>query len=336
MASRKITKRKSPCQEKIFFDVNVNDLSPEHSSNEDSEPEIKVMKTDVSLKQEALERFNLETDKIVMDGETFIPAQEDPKEVVSSCEERKNIISCESNSEVVSTFLATDQTDKTSASVPNDQADKTFERSSNDLEDGELNETVSSNKQVNNTNSKVLTDSEIHVCFGNKKLADLYKFKFIKFLNSFIELEIIEETDLSVTFQRDPLLNPSDWIIFDEIACSSQLEEENLENSIAISDTPTKSKKKKAKKKKKDDDLFVLDTNPSHYESNSLVAKYSSKFQIEIEQKADEDNTPKRTVSIQTCFNCNENHSLKDCPLPRIPARINAARNKFKAQKQTT
>lgn len=331
MASRKITKRKSPCQDKIFFGVNANELSPEHSSNED-EPEIKVKKTDVSfLDEEALQRFNLETDKILLEEKTLSIAQDKPKEEVVPCEELKNISSCERNPKLESTNLVSNQMDETLETPSNDQTDKTFEKSSDDLKDGEeRNETVSSNTELDISEPKEALDSGIHICFGNKTLADLYKFKFIKFLNSFIELEIIKETDLSVTFQRDPLLDPSEWIIMDETPCSSQ-----TEDKVELFEFPTtKSKKKKAKKKKKDDDLFVVDTNPSHSESNSHIAKYSSKFQIE--QKVDEDETPKRTISVQTCFNCNENHSLKDCPLPKIPARINAARNKFKAQKQTT
>ncbi|KAJ8952827.1 hypothetical protein NQ318_008148 [Aromia moschata] len=94
-------------------------------------------------------------------------------------------------------------------------------------------------------------------------------------------------------------------------------------------------KKKKKKKNKKERDLFVLDNNPSVDENNGLCTKYCTKFQIDRSEKSTEDESEIK-ISAQTCFNCDNNHAIKDCPLPKNFAKINAARQRFKAQKQTS
>lgn len=307
MASKKLSKRKSPCQDTIFLEVNDNDLSPEPHNHEDSEPEIKTMKIDTStavLVDKPVQLSDL--------TETSIVDQHLPTNFASSCEDPESV-SC-----------------KDSIANSKDVKEVPIKTESKELKDGEMNG-VFLNKE-NITHSNIPGDDEISISFGNKQLADSYKFKFITFLKSFVELEIVKETDLCITIQSDPLFNSSEWIVLDETLCSNQGSQEST--CVTLSGSPSKSRKKKAKKKKKEEDLFVLDTNPSQNEPSSLNTKYLSKFQIDIEEK-DEDDTPKR-VLIQTCFNCNENHSLKDCPVPKVQARINAARNKFKAQKQTT
>lgn len=306
MASRKLSKRKSPCQDTIFLEVNDNDLSPEPHNHEDSEPELKTMKIDTSaavVVDKPLELCSI--------TETSVDDKQLPTKFVLSCEEPENV-SCKNDS-----ILASSK-------------DGTIKTESKELKDGETNGIILNKENI--TNSNIPDDAEISISFGNKQLADLYKFKFITFLKSFVELEIVKETELCITIQRDPLFNSSEWIVLDETLCSNQSSQEST--CVPLSGTPSKSRKKKAKKKKKEEDLFVLDTNPSQNEPSSLNTKYLSKFQIDIEEK-DEDDTPIR-VLIQTCFNCNENHNLKDCPVPKIQARINAARNKFKSQKQTT
>lgn len=315
MASRKITKRKSPCQDTIFLEVNDNDLSPEHHSNEDSEPEIKIMKADeVLLKEETIEILNLETVKPELTKEEIINEMS-PKMIVRSCEEAENVISCDNKSKLPGFHSVKSKTPPS------------------ELEDGELNDTIIYSNEVDTTDSKLSGDSEIHISFGSKQLSDVYKFQFIKFLESFVELELIKVTDLSLTIQRDPNLNPSEWIVLSE-SFGSGYDSERLLSPILTPDTPTKSKKKKAKKKKKEEEIFILDTKPSQQESNAHIAKYQSKFQIEVGVKEDENKIPK-IGSVQECFNCSENHSLKDCPAPRDHTRINASRNKFKTQKQS-
>lgn len=316
MASRRVTKRKSPCQDTIFLEVNDNDLSPEHHSNEDSEPEIKIMKTDSVLLKGETNSFNLEITESELNQQDQI-CEVDTKKKLSPLDKDETMVLCNNKPE------------------PPDTLKNKLETLTNQLEDGELNENniTSNSNNHDKMDSKVSGDSEIQITFGNKDLADLYKLKFIKCLKSFVELEIIKETDLSIILQRDPLLNSSEWIILDEAICNNYISEEAV--GPLGSPDKSKSKKKKNKKKKKEDDLFTLDTNPSQSEFTSHFTKYLSTFQIDLEGKEDNSDNAPRFSSAQTCFNCDENHSLRDCPVPKDMSKINAARNKFKHQKQT-
>lgn len=316
MASR-ISKRKSPCQDTIFLEVNDNDLSPEPHSHEDSEPDIKIMKTETDTPSAVLE------DQALLSSltETIVVHNPLPTEFVLSCEEPDNVSSEESENVSCENHSVFAKSNNIEEGVINTE--------SKDVVDGHENETI--NKKENIMNTKLTENAEICISFGNKQLSDLYKLRFKSFLKSFVELEIVKETELSITFQRDSILNPSDWIVLDETFDSNQNVQEKTHITLLAS--PSKSRKKKTKKKKKDDDLFVLDTNPSQDEPTSHNTKYLSTFQIDIDQQG-EDDTHK--VMNQTCFNCNGKHNLKDCPLPKNQSRINDARNKFKAQKQTT
>lgn len=295
MASRRSTKRKSPCQDTIFLEVNDNDLSPEHHGSEDSEPEIKIMRTDIAfITDQPLDNFNLENE-----NETSI-SEELKSDIVNN-----EVISC---------------TDRPVIDEKDDLSHK-------NAEDAEVCDGTS-NKDCPIPDS---SNSTIQISFNNKEMADLYKFKFIKFIESFVELEVVSETDLSITFQRDDLLDSSEWVILDETQCLEDIEIDLPKPHI--DNLSPKTRKKKAKKKKKDDDIFVLDTNPSENEHNLNTLRYSSKFEIDFEKKVEND-TAQRMVSNQTCFNCDGNHSLRDCQVPRNAYRINAAKNKFKVQKQ--
>lgn len=189
------------------------------------------------------------------------------------------------------------------------------------------------------TEDEIDTKSDPYICitFCNEKIAELYKFKFLQFLQQFVELEVENSEGLTVRVQRDPILDPREWVVLNKTMCLTETEEvevsEKLDSPLAAASEKTPKKKRK-KKNKKEKDLFILDTSPSQNENGIQFTKYSTKFQIDINEKtAAEDEMVK--VSAQTCFNCDSNHAIKDCPLPKDFAKINAARQKFKAQKQT-
>lgn len=223
------------------------------------------------------------------------------------------------------------------------------------LEDGELDENqieVQIEEAINVTKSPPIdvqipketederdtTQSDPCICitFRNEEIAELYKYKFLQFLQQFVELEVNSD-GLTVKVQRDLTLDPKEWVVLDETMCLNETKELELlrkpEPPLATSPEKTPKKKKK-KKNKKEKELFILDTNPSQNENGVQFTKYSTKFQIDTNEKtAAEDDRIK--VSVQTCFNCDSNHAIKDCPLPKDFAKINAARQRFKAQKQT-
>lgn len=128
-----------------------------------------------------------------------------------------------------------------------------------------------------------------------------YQDKFITFLKNFPEFEV-KKTD-SVTL---------DVFKSDEFLAS-----------------PRSKKRKKRSKVKKE--LFVLDATPSPTVAGFNL-QYTAKFTV-----GDENGSESIKQSRLGCFNCNEFHSLRDCPYPKDFAKINAARTaRMKAQPKTS
>lgn len=178
------------------------------------------------------------------------------------------------------------------------------------LEDGEV---VDGETSFNNC---------IQIKFSDKTVADLYKLKFLKFLQNFIELDVNVENELSINISRDTALNSNEWVV--------------LENTTELNENydSTPSKKRNKKKKK---ELFVVDTNPSLTSSKrSKAAKYNTKFFIEDLPKTDAEDEdskkPKNTPTTQTCFNCGKNHALKDCTEKKDYKKINSAKQLFRSK----
>lgn len=147
-------------------------------------------------------------------------------------------------------------------------------------------------------NIKVLT-----VTYHSEEFKNRYFNDFVRFLSSFKEFEILPE-DLKITVSHS--------------------------NKICGPASKTKHKKR-SKKKKNSDDLFTVDASPFTADCrNALDLKYSSKFTI---NEGTEDTDQNKIKISQICFNCDENHALRDCPLPRNFNRINKARQNFKATK---
>lgn len=166
---------------------------------------------------------------------------------------------------------------------------------------------------------------DIKLEFNNCQIAEMYKEKFMKFIQSFVELEIApSSSDLELKIKRDELLRSTEWHVVEELTDLSELKEatDDLTDS-------SPSKKHRKKKNKKEKPLFVLDTSPMEEDNNKETnMKYSAKFSISTSQEED----GAQRIS-NGCFNCGKNHALKDCPEPKDFTRINNARNKMKGQK---
>ncbi|XP_057670613.1 zinc finger CCHC domain-containing protein 8 homolog [Diorhabda carinulata] len=177
-----------------------------------------------------------------------------------------------------------------------------------DLEEGEL-------SADDNVDARV---PDIYITFSSESISNLYRSKFLDLINTCTNLRVVEQDDLTITILKD----------VDEIP---QTPEESKKDETYIqppcqvtSDGQTPKKKKKRKRVKKEKELFTLDTKPSE-DVNPVVAHYSSKFQIS-ENSGEEVNVS----SSQSCLNCDQNHLLKDCPLPRNYIKINQMRQQYK------
>ncbi|XP_050310811.1 zinc finger CCHC domain-containing protein 8 homolog isoform X2 [Anthonomus grandis grandis] len=191
------------------------------------------------------------------------------------------------------------------------------------IEDGEVNETMQ--EEESDFNSPIVT-----IKFKNKSIADTYKIKFMKLFQSFVELITKNVDDVTINIFRDENINPKEWVVLDHTVCVPN-EEEDLAKQLPPTPLKPDSPKKKKKKKKPvaaEPELFVVDTNPeTDNRIRSYQTKYSTKFSITEEQKSSETNSLKPT-SGSVCFNCESEHSLKDCPHPKDFAKINANRQK--------
>ncbi|KAJ3644131.1 hypothetical protein Zmor_026803 [Zophobas morio] len=180
-----------------------------------------------------------------------------------------------------------------------------------------LENSLSNNDSTKHETSKEsLTDDlgSIACCltvkFHDETTADMYKAKFLEFLNTFKEFRIDNESDYFIRVYKDE--NALDY----------------PEKTIGESDIQPASTKKRKKHSKAKKELFVVDATPSD-NSNSVDLRYTTKFTINTETEVEE---IVNQSSKGGCFNCGERHPLKDCPLPKDHAKIALARQRFKFQ----
>lgn len=150
--------------------------------------------------------------------------------------------------------------------------------------------------------SDARSDSLMTIKFHSEATAEGYKSKFVKFLQSFIELTCTQ-TNLSIDIARKETTDEIDLM------------------------SPSKKRKRK-KSKSKSKDLFTVDTTPTVTRTENTL-KYVSKYLVSTENELSEKDNRKCSPS-PICFNCDQNHALRDCPNPKNFAKINAARNKMK------
>nr|XP_023024758.1 zinc finger CCHC domain-containing protein 8 homolog [Leptinotarsa decemlineata] len=296
MDTNKVMKRKSPSKSAVF-ELSDNDVSPDHSDSDCDQPKSKLIKTQTDFVDSVVLAFtklenenNLETK---LDKQTDEPV---PKSIESD--------------DVLPTISEVLQ--------------------NKELEEGEVDENSGSPRPPLPATNNLDSENCLTITFSNENMSDFYKLKFLKFLETFIELEVTSEDKLSLKVKRDPLLLPTEWVVVDEVMDTNIAKMKDVEEKLCSPLPPTPLKSKKRKKPKKEKNLFVVDTQPQSGTNDNSCAKYSSKFNIEINEIVEEDTVK---ASAQTCFNCDENHALKDCPEQKNYFKINLRRQQFKAQK---
>ncbi|KAF5301945.1 hypothetical protein FQR65_LT08680 [Abscondita terminalis] len=147
----------------------------------------------------------------------------------------------------------------------------------------------------------------------------LHKSKFLKLFDSYVNIDVEEhESHLLLKIHEDDTIDSKEWVVVDETDC--------------VSSHNNKHKKKKKKRTVSDSvssDVFILDTTPSISTKNNLQYERKFDFVSDIDKK-DEISINTKVNSIM-CFNCEEDHILKDCPKPRDFNKINASRQKMKS-----
>ncbi|CAG9773157.1 unnamed protein product [Ceutorhynchus assimilis] len=149
------------------------------------------------------------------------------------------------------------------------------------------------------------------ITFSNEADADVYKTKLCEFIQTFPELNLKTVDNVTNVFKNSSI--------------STEKEELNEVNSAS---TKLGSKKSRKKKKRQKDPVFFLDTQPSLDEGNFISISTGEVRKLGIEEAEEE---PVKLTFGPTCFNCEGNHSLRDCPLPKDMAKINS--NKQNHQK---
>ncbi|CAH1101402.1 unnamed protein product [Psylliodes chrysocephalus] len=331
MVARRRGKRKTPTKA-LPFEVDDEDVSPDNSESDCDERESKFLKSDSTFVESvvsALSNLENETKTETNSSNSVVVLDE-----IIDLSEKDN----SNHSVILSDKLDVSEPDNNSQNVEENFSEVSTCVNFNEqpmekqkeIEDGEL--------IIDNTNDKESPNQFIQINFSNQEVSNLYKSKFLKFISSFNELEVVEEKELSLSVSLEKaLLN--EWQVLDETLClnDSQPVVNNSEDhpKLLLKEDEAhidRTKKKRKKKTKKEKDLFVLDTTPSQHASSIGCAKYMSKFNIDINDSNEEE----VKISHQTCFNCEQSHALRDCPLPKNFTKINMMRQKFRKDKQTS
>ncbi|XP_066245973.1 zinc finger CCHC domain-containing protein 8 homolog [Euwallacea similis] len=197
----------------------------------------------------------------------------------------------------------------------------------NALEDGEVND----ESDVGSLDQ----EPAITIKFRDKLIADIYKQKFINHIQTFIELNPIVDNMIVKVFRDDSVIL-KEWVVLDDRV--EVPEQTKGELTIVLPPTPKHDSPRKKKKRNKSQivtDLFVVDTKPAHGTNKPLLTKYCAKFSIDGE-KPEGTNSKSKPSSGSLCFNCEQDHSIKDCPFPKNHAKINANRQKFQSKNKSS
>ncbi|XP_030757909.1 zinc finger CCHC domain-containing protein 8 homolog [Sitophilus oryzae] len=320
-------KRKTRGSDNIF-EVSERDLSPEPEESLDDEPESKVLKSrdsDVADSRQNNDESNLKTlclspkeqnisnEIIILDDSLDVGKNCDDVIVLNDSQDDENL-------------------NKTKC---NDSLDGTKEE-----QNSKQKEDIIVNSTETNLNETILEEGEvcesacvplITIKFVDKSTADIYRERFCKFIESFIELEITSKDDLTINVNKDVSLDPKDWVVLDNTLGSSDKKEDLLEllsvqNQVKLNDQNETNKKRKKKKKQKD--LFVVDTTPEITLHKDRL-KYSAKFVIDDKPNDEESRASPIPKANSMCFNCGQQHSLIECTEPRNHQKIAANRQMF-------
>ncbi|XP_046965479.1 zinc finger CCHC domain-containing protein 8 isoform X2 [Vanessa cardui] len=144
----------------------------------------------------------------------------------------------------------------------------------------------------------------ISVRFKDKKLAHVYKKKIKGFLINLLKSRSDEKNN--DTHESDNELD-----IWPEDLVDEDCNKEEISNPI-------------------DDGLFFVDTEPCD-DKHIEIPKYSQNSSV-ISNAVEEESPPVSLRRRQICFNCDGEHQLRECPLPRDNHRIAENRKAFPAK----
>ncbi|XP_047527514.1 zinc finger CCHC domain-containing protein 8 isoform X2 [Vanessa atalanta] len=144
----------------------------------------------------------------------------------------------------------------------------------------------------------------ISVRFKDKKLAHVYKKKVKGFLINLLKSRSDEK--INDIHESDNELD-----IWPEDLVDEDCNKEEIPNPI-------------------DDGLFFVDTEPCD-DKHIEIPKYSQNSAV-ISNKVEEESPPVSLRRRQICFNCDGEHQLRECPLPRDNQRIAENRKAFPAK----
>lgn len=289
-------KRKSAGQD-IIFEISDEDISSPEHIDDSSEPFAKVSKTDSGNEP----KNNLQIGKeisLVLDNLMEKNREQEAKEQGANKEDKKQEAKEEDKNE---------EGNMQEVASPPALEDISILSTESRLEEGEVNDDECLGQNESDNTPSII------IQFRDNDTADLYKFKFLKFIQSFVELDTFESDRLTIQIQRDNMLNPKEWVVLDETLCAD-VNTEVPNNDVELKLTPPNNKQKKKNKKHKEPELFTLDTTPSQDPYSKQSMKYASKFQIDVTEKTEETN--ERSASLSMCFNCEGSHSLRECPEP--------------------
>ncbi|KPJ19033.1 Zinc finger CCHC domain-containing protein 8-like [Papilio machaon] len=285
-----MAKRKTGVND-IIYELD-NDDTESSSEDEIKENKKKRFETNTSSKMTATQSI---TDKSIVDMTTLSNSMDDSDSIIEIEDKSQN---GGKNSIVVV------EDDNTEEEINNDELDcvifSSVEKHEQQSIDGPetiiLNEdiTIDSPASINGPASigGESTSPLISIRFKNNKLANKYKEK----IKIFISGLLLSDNENVVT-ESDTELDLAIW-------------SDNL-----ITDQP------KAKEDNIDMNLFFVDTNPKD-ESNNEIPQYTQSSKV-ISNEVEKEPEPSKALRRgPICFNCDGEHVLRDCKLPRNNNRI--------------
>ncbi|XP_028143753.1 zinc finger CCHC domain-containing protein 8 homolog [Diabrotica virgifera virgifera] len=350
MVAKRRGKRKSGSKD-LLFEVSDNDVSTDDSETECNEPEKKILKTDSNFIESVVNALsNLENEKKEKETncsktEVIEILDESSKGSDKAGNDSDNsLIVIEDRSFVENEDSANQSTQNSECTAPIQEDDtplvisQTFIESCDSGSPNELEEAGCANKEIIDVEDGEVTSETdspepiIQISFSTRSISNVYKQKILDFFSSCTDLRVFKHDDLSIIVKPEEEKANNDWITLDDTGINTIVESSTQEiNNVEQSISRSPAKKRKKKKAKKDKDLFVLDTEPSQEQIHTT--KYSSKFQIDITKEKENDEKKVR-ISAQSCFNCDQGHALKDCPLPKNYNKINMKRQQMKMMKE--
>lgn len=164
--------------------------------------------------------------------------------------------------------------------------------------------------------TSVSKDESIEIKFSSTELFDKYKQEFRTFCQGFKQFKYLEEQN-KLLLTKDTDLK--DLSVIKKVG-------DIVEDAVKSNEID-----QNEKKSQKNDNLFILDTEPTAEPTNCPIYKSKYKFIDEPlpEETKEEASNKKKEGIVISCFNCNGNHHVRNCPVRRNHRRINKVRKSY-------